>query len=220
VSSVAASVIAFNIADSLARKNWNSTSSTVAALVCAVVFFAPALMTWGNLRGVTLPENVRTSRKTLLIRSAGFGAAFVVTGFFLGAAIGTSGAETNRFIDDIKQMSSIGDRISHARNSAALTVPAQITMYKSIEADVTAWDSVLRKLRTDADIYNQKYPAQQEGAKILSSVDVGIKRAEFLRRQIALAKEIEPLDPDAQWNAWRSRMQPMIDQETALDAAK
>jgi hypothetical protein len=219
-SSIALSVIAFNIGDSLARKKWNSTPSTAVAALCAAALLALSLWTWGTLSSITIGESERPSRKKLLVRSTLFGVLFIVIALGLGAAIGTSGAETDRFIADIRQMSSIGTRIGNARNSAAGTVPAQIAMYKSVEADVIEWDSVLRKLRTDAEIYDQKYPAQQEGAKILKSVDIGLKRAEFLRRQIALAKQIEALAPDAQWNAWQSQMQPIIDQENALDAVK
>ena len=175
---------------------------------------------WNKLKAIQVVDDQAGWRKKLLSRTVLFGVLFSAVAAGLGVGIGTSGAETHRFVTDLQLMSTIGDRISKARDSAALTVPAQIDMYKSIEADVSAWDSVLRRVRAEADVYNSKYPDQNEGSKIVKSVEIGLKRADLLRQQIAIAKEIEPLESNARWNAWRTRMEPLIDSENTLDAAK
>lgn len=215
-----ASVVAFNIADGAARDQWDHTASTTAAVAFFCLLGASVVRNWNKLKR-NVPSETDVARKKLLTRSIVFGILFISTGALMGFAVGTSGAETNQFIADSHQAVQLADRISASRTSAARTVPAQLAMYKAIEADVLEWDSVLKRMQHDLDVYDKKYPSQhQTTVTLMQSAEIGLKRSDLLRRQIALAKEIEPLPPEAQWSAWESRMQPLWDQETALDNNK
>ena len=94
-------------------------------------------------------------------------------------------------------------------------------MYESIETNVQELNSTLRRLRTELDVYDSKFPNQhEETAKSIHSIEVGLRRASLLNRQIAVAKEIAPLDPATQWDAWQAKMQPLLQDEDALDNIK
>jgi hypothetical protein len=220
-SEVMASIVAFNIANDSARGKWDSTLSTLVATVLCLLLLIQALKTWDELKAEITAVETSLHRRKLRSRSIVFGVLFITTGVIVGTAIGTSGAQTNQFIADSEHASQIATHISQARTSAANTVPAQIEMYKSIEADVQAWSLSLRQMRRELDIYDQKYPAQHEStANVIQSIEIGLKRADLLRQQIMIAKEIEPLDSSQQWSAWSARMQPLLNQEDALESAK
>ena len=160
-------------------------------------------------------------RTKLRSRGIVFGVLFFGTAAVVGYGIGKSGDEATRMAHDFGEMSLVGDRISSARNAADRTVPAQLAMYKSIEADVEEFDSVLRKLQPELNVYDGKFPSQHgETAKSIHSIEIGLMRASILKRQIGLAKEIEAFDPASQWSAWQERMQPLLDEEGALDKTK
>lgn len=218
VSAVMASVLAFNIADAAARGKWDSTVSTAIATVLCLLLVSYSVKIWSQIKPGSGNEESGIVQRKLRSRNVFFGILFIATGAVMGTLIGTSGAETNHLIEDSHKVREIGDRIAAARNSAARTVVGQVSMYKDIEPDVVTWDSFLRRMQKDLVVYDQKYPADhQNTAASIRSVEIGLKRADLLRRQIALAKEIETLRPEAQWDAWRTRMQPLLDDENALD---
>ncbi|MCL5287357.1 MAG: hypothetical protein M1453_05100 [Acidobacteria bacterium] len=198
----------------MARNQWGSMGVAIAAGVVCVLLLRTVLKTFSQNRA----NWDATYRKKLAARLVFFSVVFIATGALVGFQIGTSGAETNQLIADLHKMSQLGDRISDARNAAARNVPSQIAMYQAIEADVQEFSVVLARLRTEVGTYDRKYPSQREtNSETIKSIEIGLKRAELLRKQIVVAKEIEPLDPDAQWEAWQTRMQPLLDQENALD---
>jgi len=122
-------------------------------------------------------------------------------------------------------MNELGARLSDARKSAPATMPAQIEMYKSMEADLRKYVSVLQCLQKEVDARVKMFPLEREDApEAIQVLGIHLKGADLLRRQIALAKEIEPLDPDAQLSVWQTLMEPLLVQHeltvVELDTAR
>jgi hypothetical protein len=216
-AALCAAVVVFIVADDVARTEWNSIATIIiAAAIC--VFAVRTSMQTANAQSVH-SEVFALNRTKLLRRAWFFTLAFCAIAGIVGYEIGTSGIETSKLFADLKQMSSIGDRISQARNSAERTVGGQIVMYKSIDDDVRQFDVVVNRLTTEIALYDGKFPAQHEAnAKTISSIATAVKRAKLLRQEIELAKSIEALDPQSQWNIWQSGMQPLLTQEDSLDS--
>jgi hypothetical protein len=215
------SIISFDLANDFARGKFTSLPMDVIACIGCVLFLKLAVDKWKSLEQMSTEPDIAVRRWKLLFRSISFAVVFVTIAGIVGFEIGTSGSETNSFVADIREMSSIGDRISQSRDSAGNTLPDQIAMYKSIEQDVEKLSSVLTRLRSEAKIFDQKYPAQREtNQKTIQSIEIGLKRASLLREQIAVAKDLEQLDSTAQWDEWNTRMQPLVDNENALGSAK
>jgi len=210
------SVIAFEIADSSAHGHWRLSTTLVVAAVLAMVFLLLAHRHWARIKKSAFDDAVY--RRKLLSRSVIFTLLFVITAAIVGGAIGKSGRETGEMVADLREMSRIDARISQARNEAARTVPAQIEMYKSIETDVAEFDAVLHRLQTELAVYDAKFPElHDQTVKSIRTIEVAIRRVIILNEQITVAREIAPLDPAAQWAAWRGRMQPLRNAENALD---
>ena len=209
------SVVAFNAADNLAHGYWRIWIVAVIASVAAVVFMLRLPNTW---RGIEAGGEGEGYSKKVLKVSFIFVILFVATAAIVGAAIGKSGRETGQLVADFKEMGQLGSRISKARSAAERTVPANIEMYKDIEGDVQAFDAVLHRLQAELPVYDDKFPGQHDTtAKNMNSIEVGLKRASLLKRQIVVARDIEALNPDPRWQAWKDRMQPLLDAETELD---
>lgn len=212
---VMASIVAFDAGDDVARGKWTSTLSAAVAAILTAVLLKQASMTWTKMKAAQ--GNAAVLRRKLVSRTIFFGVVFIVIGAFVGHAIGTSGAQTNQFIEDVERASQLNKRINQARTSAERTIPAQIGMYRSIAADVVEWEALLRQLRAELATYDEKYPAQHEStAKLIKSVELGLNRANLLQQQIKVAKEMESLPVSAQWDAWQNQMQPLVNQEDAL----
>lgn len=222
-SALAASVIAFTLADGAARGQWTAAPVSVISTVLCLIFLSAAIRKAGNLRsmGGAHPDALLRRRK-LVRRSMFFAALFIGTAVLVGTQIGASGAETNNLISDIDQMSRLGDRISNARNAAERTVSAQVEMYKSIEPDVERLSLVLTRLREEYATYDSKYPSQHETVTTtMVGVEKGAKRMNLLRQQITIAKEIANVDDaDGQFRMWQTKMQPLLDRENELDSTK
>jgi hypothetical protein len=200
MSATMASIVAFIVADDIARAEWKSMLLAVLASVLCLLFLKRSLAAHGELKMSGVNDVVLGGRK-LLIRCVIFAVIFIGTAAIVGAVIGLDGAETNQYISDLQHFKEIGGRISSARDSAAQTVPAQIEMYRAIEPDVKEFESVMTRLRAEATIYDQKYPEAHQ----TQSIEVAKKRADLLRRQVEIAKSMQSLSPGAQWHAWRYR---------------
>jgi hypothetical protein len=214
------SVVVFDIADDAARGHWSSTLSSIMAASILVFAVRRGVKCWRRLREADRENNSAYGKK-VLSRGIVFTLLFMSTAGIIGYAIGKSGNEAAQMGSDSRTMSLVGDRISHARSAVDTTITSHVEMYKAIEADVPQFEAVLRRLRTDFDIYDGKFPSQHdETAKSIRSIEVGIKRASLLKKQIEVAREIEPLAPDAQWDEWQQKMQPLLDEENSLDKTK
>jgi hypothetical protein len=210
-------VVAFIAADNLAHGYWRISFVAVVCSVMAVLLMLRLPFAWRRLE--KYPDEFG-HQKNLLRTSTIFVLLFVATAAIVGAAVGKSGSETAQLIADFHEMADLGKRISEARNSVDPNVPDHIVMYKEIEADVHSLDAVLRRLQAELPVYDDKFPLQHEDTlKSIDSVHIGLKRTNLLLQQIAVAREIEPLDPHPRFLAWKERMQPLLDAETALTKA-
>jgi hypothetical protein len=118
-------------------------------------------------------------------------------------------------------MNTVGDRISKARSAVEATIPSYVQMYKTIEPDVQELEPTLRRLKTELALYDGKFPAQHEQtSKSIADMETGLRRMALLKQQIEVSKQIEALDPNQQFAAWKAQMQPLLDSEEALDKAK
>lgn len=209
-------VIVFNIARGLARGSWRSTPSTAVAAVLAVVLVRLLLSSWDRLREST--SQGPSPRRKLLTRSIFFTLLFFGTAAIVGNAIGASGKETTQVVADFRELSEVGTRISHARASAPRTVPGNIDMYRSIEADVQEYEATLRRLQEELPGYDAKFPDQHDRtARSIQTVAAELQRASLLKQQIVAAKEMEALDNVQQWSKWQEKMEPLLAAEDALD---
>ena len=209
------SVIAFNVSHNLAQGQWRVSPWSLVAYPLAVLCMLWMPRTWRRIESI--PDEFGRDPK-LLGRSTGFALLFIVIAFVVGRKIGTDGRETGQLMDDFHEMSRVGNRISDARKGVEPNVAAHLAMYKEIEPDVERLDTVLRKLDAELPSYDDKFPDQhQRTLRTMNSVKVGLKRASLLEQQIAVAREIETLDPAPRWRAWQGRMQPLLEAETALD---
>jgi len=204
------SIQVFDIADDAARGHWTSTLSSAVAATILLFLVQRAITSWAKFRKAVC-ENTGAYPRKILSRGIVFALLFMSTAGIVGNAIGRSGQETAQMTSDFHEMSIVGDRISHARNAVERTVPAHIEMYKAIETDVQEFDNVLRRLRTELDVYDGKFPSQHDGTtKSIHSIEVGIRRSSLIKKQIEVAREIEALDPATQWDAWQQKMQPLL----------
>jgi hypothetical protein len=209
------SIAALNAAANVAHHYWRVWPVAAISSLVAVVLMLRIPGAWRRIE--TGRDDTGYPRK-LLTRSFVFVVLFVATAALVGAAIGHSGGDTAHLVADFKEMSRLGARISQARNDAEQTVPANIEMYKAIEADVQNFDEVLHRLQAELPVYDDKFPDQhEETTKSMQSIKIGIKRASLIKQQIGVARDIEGLSPDPRWQAWKERMQPLLDAETALD---
>jgi len=122
---------------------------------------------------------------------------------------------------DLLDMRALGDRISKARVAADETVDGYVQMYISIEPDVDHLESVLNHLTGELATYDAKFPQQkQQTSETISGKNTELHRMALLKQQITVARIIENLDPNARIQVWRNQMQPLLDQEIALDKSK
>lgn len=209
------SVAAFNAAHNLGQASWRVSPLSLIASVVAVVLMLRMPGTWRRIE--SYPDEPGDHKK-LLRRSAFFVLLFVATAAVLGREVGKDGRETGQLIADFSEMSRVGGRISEARNSVEPTVPAHIVMYKRMESDVHDFEAVLKRIQAELPAYDEKFPDQhQQTLKNIDSIEIGLKRAALLQQQIAVARDIESLDPIPRFQAWEKRMLPLLDAETALD---
>ncbi|MGD0155816.1 MAG: hypothetical protein ABSB50_06945 [Terracidiphilus sp.] len=213
------SVIAFAVADDIAR-----SGLSVWTLLLAAVFVLPFLVyhagrTLGTLKRLSVAnEAVGQARTRLLKQSIVFGVLFAITASAVGYAIGSSGNETHQLLTDEDRYSEIGKRIGQQRNSAASAVPAQIVMYDKLEPDVRAYAAICATLQIELTAYDEKYPAQHQTTKVaLHNVDNEAKRAELLLQEIEVARRLGSLGDTQQWAGWQSDMKPLLDEEDALN---
>jgi hypothetical protein len=209
------SVVTFNAAHNIGQASWRVSPISLIASVVAVVLMMGMPGMWR--RTESHPDEPGDHKK-LLRRSAFFVLLFVATAAVVGAKVGKDGREAGQLIADFREMSRIGHRISSARNSVEPNVPAQIVMYKQIEPEVRDFDAVLKRIQAELPVYDEKFTDQHEQIlKSIDSINLGLKRASLLQQQIAVARDIESLDPAPRIQAWKDRMQPLLDAETALD---
>jgi hypothetical protein len=209
------SVVAFNAAHNLGQGYWRVSAIALMACVAAIVLMLWLPRVW---RRIEAHPDELGHQKSLLRRTIFFVLVFMMTAAIVGLEIGKDGKATGQLVQDFHEMRIVGERISEARNSVEPSVPAHIVMYKAIEPDVRDLDAILRKIQAELPAYDDRFPdVHEQTLKSMASVNTGLKRASLLQEQIAVARDIESLDPAPRFQAWKQRMQPLLDAETALD---
>lgn len=222
-SAIFISVVVFNVADGFARNRWEATISTVVATVAAVLLARSARGAWRRVVAVEQEADAMLKRRhrRVLRNSAIIVLLFFTSAAIVGAAIGQNRAEAVQLAADLDRMNTVGDRISKARSAVEATIPSYVQMYKTIEPDVQELEPTLRRLKTELALYDGKFPAQHEQtSKSIADMETGLRRMALLKQQIEVSKQIEALDPNQQFAAWKAQMQPLLDSEEALDKAK
>jgi hypothetical protein len=216
-------VVVFNVADEFVRNRWEATISTVVATVVAVLLARSALGAWRRVIAVE-PETdaiLKRRHRRVLRNGAIIILLFFTSAAIVGAAIGQNRAEAVQLSADLDRMNTVGDRISKARSAVEATIPSYVQMYKTIERDVQELEPILRRLKTELALYDGKFPAQHEQtSKSIAGMETGLRRMVLLKQQIEVSKQIEALDPNQQFAAWKAQMQPLLDSEEALNKAK
>jgi hypothetical protein len=214
--SLACSVFAFELAIGAAPGVHKLTVLSVAAVV-AILLFGFSVRSWRGLKATDDASNVNYRRKLAYLGGI-FAVLFLLAAALSGRAIGKSGSEAAQLASDFDTMSNLGDRISNARGAVDRTIESHLKMYKNIEGDVNDFDVVLHRLRMEMSVYDDKFPAHHATTmKSIHSIELGIKRADLLKKQIVVSSEIELLNPNIRWDAWQLQMQPLLDEENALD---
>jgi hypothetical protein len=217
------SLIVFNVAAAFTRNSWDSTISTSVATVAAVFLGLGAVRAWRQVVAVE-PDTgtaAKQQHRRILRNSAIIISLFFVSAGIVGNMIGQNRAEAAELNADLEKMSTIGGRISKARNAVESTIPSYVQMYRIIEPDVQELEPTFRRLKTELALYDGKFPAQhQTTSQTIANMDVGIRRMELLKQQIEVARQIEALESARQFAAWTTQMQPLLDSEDTLNKAK
>jgi hypothetical protein len=216
----ALSVVAFAVADDLSRAAlsvWIPLMAAICALPFLLYYADRTRKIFKHL--AIIDEAVRQAGKRLLRQGIVFALLFMITASIVGYAVGNSGRETQQLITDVNLQVSLANRIGDQRKSAVKIVPAQIAMYDKLETDVRAYASVCKKLQGDWTVYDGKYPASHKTTETsLHDVEIEVKRADLLLKQIQVARQLRSInDADQQWAGWQNDMQPLLDEENALD---
>ena len=212
------SVVTFCVADDLARKHSYFGLLIFLAVFAALIVVRQFRSTYGTLKRMAEGDGkIKSTFKSLCSCSFFFGAIFASTAGLVGFLIGTSGAETEKLIADYQTFDTLGSEISKLRNSADLTVPAQLAMYDELGTPLKKFREAGAQVKSELVPYDQKYPASHVATqKWMQDMDIAIRRADLIQKQIEAAKVIEDIDPRLQYDAWHNQMQPLLDEERNL----
>lgn len=205
----------FSLADNLARRHFSSGMLVASFAVVTVISLVMAVRERARLRSTAqtspeVSENIRKIEKIALIFALLFGASTFLIGYFAGV----SGSETKMFMSHLSKRRELGIRISAIRQRAGEDIPAQIQMYKSISGEVEELDALIRQLRAEFAIYEAKYRVKDEEKKsIVQSFDTDAAWLGIMKKEIALAKELDKMQEAARSEHWTSDMVPLLIQE-------
>ncbi len=213
------SVSVFCIADDVARKHLYFEPLILLSLIAALMLVRPIRASHGALKRMGEGNGeIEMSRKRLRSYSILFGAVFSLTAALVGFLIGISGAESEKLLADYERFNTIGAQISKLRNSTELTLPAQLAMYDKLCAPVEEFQELSLRVKSELGPYDQRYPAAHTATeKWIQGMDHAVRRAELLQKQIETAKLIAHVESRLQYDAWHTQMQPILDEEKALD---
>jgi hypothetical protein len=217
-----ASVGVFGFFEAIAR---NTTAFTILAFSVLFTFAVgwSARRTWQRIL-ISEPETelkAKHRHQNILVASAVLVLLYLGLGALLGSVIGQYRAESIQFNVDNGHEKELADRISKDRNSVEANIPSYLRMYKAIEPEVREYSATLLRLRTEVGIYDSKFPDQHVGTgKYKAFIETEIRRSELLTKQIAIAKQIEPIAESQQRQLWQLDMLPLLKEEDGLDQSK
>jgi hypothetical protein len=216
----------FTIACGVGGKSIDDIATVVliGSLVAACILVVAGGRTWHRIVAIEPANDValKKRRRRVLVKAAVFAILFATISAGVGYVIGQNGAEAAQIKADLAEMQDTRDRISKARTpNGSVTLDWYIQMYKSIEPSVDHLAVVLHRLVNEYPSYGAKFPQNdQTASRVVSNLNIGIRRMDLLKQQIDVAKRIEGSDAEMQKLVWRTEMIPLFEQEDALDKSK
>ncbi len=213
----------FTVAHCVSRRQYGAVAAGVAAfcIAAAVMVAQSTTYDWNRLKLGQLGATVSRLHSRLLRTAMIICALFCVSAGMLGTTIGRRGAQTAALIDDLARMSELATRISNARAGADTTIPAQLAMYKEIEPDVSRWQSLLQRVKMELSAYDDRFPSQHaQTVQSLGNIEGGLRQADLLKQQIAVAKQIERLDAGEREAEWDKKMMRLLIKDQTEEAIK
>ena len=215
-------VSVFEVFNAIARQRWPMAVLMFIAIISTIFLGQSAWASWRRVLQLEAMDPMTRRRPRRVLRTCiVIAVLFLTIAALLGKVIGQSGAEAAQLAADLKEMSTVGNRVSKARNAAEATIPSHVSMYKSIEPDVNELEVLFRRLKTELNIYDGKFPSQhQVTATSISNMETGLQRTTLLKKQIEVSKTIKQIVSDQQLAVWQEQMQPLLDREAALNKSK
>jgi hypothetical protein len=213
----------FGFADALVRHQWDGTVWIGLSLLAAI-FLAVGARKY--LKRILIVETKSDAKFKRRHRHVAVTSAVVVVVFFtIAAATGTAIAQKRTILvtynTDLEREVGLADRLGKAQSAGERTIASQLQVYAAIEPIVLDYESTLIRLRTETGSYDTEFPENhQRTSENIGIFEHELKRSRILKQEIDVAKQIGALDSDGQMAAWRSDMQPLLDQENALDSAR
>lgn len=213
----------FGFADALARNQWDGTVWIGLSMLAAIFLALGARKYLKRIFFAEPNSDVKFKRRH---RHVAVTSAVVVVVFFtIAAASGTVLAQKRTILvaynTDLDREVGLADRLGKAQSAGERTIPSQLQVYAAIEPLVLDYESTLIRLRTETASYDAEFPENhQRTSENIGILERELKRSRLLKQQIDVAKQIGALDSDGQMAAWRSDMQPLLDQENALDSTR
>ena len=192
----------------------------VISILLATVVSGVARKQWNKVLAIEPHTNTkfRSRHRKFVVTGIVFILLSIGLAGLLGFVIGQNRRESVQLESDRQHQLDLAERITKARTRAAATISSYVGMYAAIVPDVQDYSATLRRLSSDIEIYDEKFPNQHaDTMKFKASVDKEIQRAALLRQQIDVAKAIESLDEFQQKAAWQRDMVPLLQQEDRLD---
>jgi zinc-ribbon domain len=212
-------VACFAVCVSSLTTMWNVWMLATVLVVTAILAKASA----GSWRGITIQEpradtTYRKRHRRLIACLVGTTVVLLSLGGLFGWIIGKNRLQIQMLDTDLENYSTLGKKISAARNVANATIPEYVEMYKSIEHDVNEFDRQLPQLSEELGQYDREYPEyHKQTQESIKNVEITQRRMKLLEQQIAVAKSIDSSGPEQQAAMWSSEMLPILDKEEALN---
>lgn len=225
-STVLFSCATFTVTDAIGRNRLGDTATgfLVVTLLAGFWLSVAGRRTWRRVVAFEPATDVglKRRRRRVLINTTIMAVLFVAVSATVGSVIGRSGAEAAQLQADLIQLDTLGKQVSKARSpEGRVTIDWYIQSYKSIEPNVDRLDVLLHRLVSELSAYNERFPDQgRQTSESISGMNTGIRRMALLKQQISVAKKIEGLSQSEQLIIWGREMQPLLDQEDALDKPK
>ena len=200
-SSLLASVALFIFGESIAERKWVAPIVTVLALVLGTVVAKYALSRWRRISELETLSGRDSKRPPRVLRTGLALILLMMSGAIsFGFVIGENRIEAAALSADLQRMNELGDRISNARNGVERTIHSYVQMYRTIEPDVEDLNSTFNRLKEELAVYDSKFPSHHEQtANTIASMDIGSRRMSLLKQQIAVAKALDLLAPQQQY---------------------
>jgi hypothetical protein len=153
----------------------------------------------------------------LLKASLAVALMFLTVAGVVGWQLGVRRFAFTSIVKDWVHLNQVANRISDQRN-AAEDISAQLEMYKAIQADVADMEKTASRLLEQETRFVDRYPDYgRVSQKEIPDIQVLLNRAQLLQREIEAARNISAQQEQQRALLWAKQMQPLLDEEAALD---